>query len=140
MDHFMLDHSDRIKTTWSLSLKNTRAQSANPTNNKEWFELLREQLKDINPDCIWAADETVIQTGLAGKERVIAPKGKKIQHQAHGGNRENITVIVTICADGSSIAPAVIFKGQSFLSSWEQDNLLFNKCFIRLYLTLSAIN
>lgn len=120
----MLDNSDRVKTIWSSSLENARARSANPTNNKEWFELLREQLKDVDPNCIWAADETGIQTGAAVQERVIAPKGKIVQHQARGGNRENITVIVTICADGSSIAPAVIFKGQSFLSSWEQDNPL----------------
>lgn len=123
-DRFVLTHSKRIQTIWSTSLEGSRARSANPANNKEWFDLLATHLKDVDPDCIWAADETGIQTGTAVKERVIGTKGKTTQHQTREGNRENITAIVTICADGSSIPPAIIFKGQSFLVSWQQENPL----------------
>jgi hypothetical protein len=123
-DRFVLSHSERIKTIWSTSLEGNRARSANPTNNKEWFNLLATHLKDVDPECIWGADETGIQTGIAAKERVIGAKGKTTQHQTREGSRENITVIVTICADGSSIPPAIIFKGQSFLVSWQQENPL----------------
>ena len=106
------------------SLEGAHARSANPTNNKEWFELLGAHIENIDPDCIWAADETGIQTGNAIHERVIGMKGKNVQHQTREGSRENITVIVNIAADGSSVPPAVIFKGQAFLASWEQDNPL----------------
>ena len=123
-DRFVLYHSERIKTIWSSSLEGARAQSANPTNNKEWYDLLAKHIKDTNPDCIWAADETGIQTGTAVKEQVIRAKGKTTQHQTREGNQENITMIVTICADGSSIAPAIIFKGQAFLAGWQQHNPL----------------
>ena len=85
---------------------------------------LGKHLKDVDPECIWAADETGIQTGSAVHERVIGMKGKRIQHQKQDGNRENITAIVTIAADGSNIPPAVIFKGQAFLAKWEQENSL----------------
>jgi len=44
------------------------------------------------------------------------------QYPQRGGNRENITVIVTICADGTTTPPAVIFKGQAFQVKWKQDN------------------
>ena len=123
-DWFVLSHSERIKTIWSMSLEGNHARSANPTNNKEWFNLLATHLKDVKPDCIWGADKTGIQTGNAVKEWVIGAKGKTTQHQTQEGNQENITVIVTICANGSSIPPAIIFKGQSFLVSWQQDNPL----------------
>ena len=123
-DWFVLYHSERMKTIWSSSLEGAHAQSANPTNNKEWYDLLAKHIKDTDPDCIWAADETGIQTGTAVKEWVIGAKGKTTQHQTCEGNRENITVIVTICADGSSIAPAIIFKGQAFLAGWQQHNPL----------------
>jgi hypothetical protein len=123
-DRFIFYHSERIKTIWSSSLEGARAQAANPTNNAEWFNLLGEHLSDVDPDCIWGVDETGIQTGMAVKERVIGPKNKSIQHQIRQGNRENITVIVSICADGSTIAPAVIYKGEGFLPSWHQDNPL----------------
>lgn len=123
-DRFIFYHSEQVKTIWSSSLEGARAQAANPTNNTEWFNLLGKHLRDVDPDCIWGVDETGIQTGMAVKERVIGPKRKTIQHQTRQGNRENITVIVTICADGSTIAPAVIYKGEGFLPSWQQDNPL----------------
>jgi len=36
----------------------------------------------------------------------------------------DITVVVVICADGTSLPPAVIFKGECFQTSWKQDNPL----------------
>ena len=86
MDQFVLCHSDWIKTIWSSSLEGAHAQSANPTNNAEWFNLLGETLRDVDPDCIWAVDETGIQTGMAVKEQVLGVKGKNIQHQTRQGN------------------------------------------------------
>ena len=78
----------------------------------------------IPPELIYGADEMGIQQGLGCQTRVIGNNGKKIQHLRRSGTRENITVIVTICADGTSLPPAVIFKGESFQSSWKQDNPL----------------
>ena len=53
---------------------------------------------------------------------VIGVRGKKIQHQQSDGGRENTTVIVTICTDGMSLKPAVIYKGQSYHVKWDQEN------------------
>ncbi|EJF61425.1 CENP-B protein, partial [Dichomitus squalens LYAD-421 SS1] len=69
-------------------------------------------------------DETGIQEGVGLKERVLGPAGQKVQYQQRSGERENITVVVTICADGTSIPPAVIFKGQAFHTKWKQNNPL----------------
>ncbi|EIM90550.1 DDE-domain-containing protein, partial [Stereum hirsutum FP-91666 SS1] len=66
---------------------------------------------DIRREDTWATDETGIQPESGQKERVIGKAGEKSQYQQRSRSQENITVIVTICADGSSIAPAVIFKG-----------------------------
>jgi len=35
-----------------------------------------------------------------------------------------VTAIVTICADGTSLRPTIIFKGQGFTESWFSDNVL----------------
>ena len=56
-DGFVLRHSKHIQTIWSSSLEAAPANAANPTNNKEWFELLGKHVKDVDPECIWAADE-----------------------------------------------------------------------------------
>ncbi|KAF9224098.1 hypothetical protein BS17DRAFT_880130 [Gyrodon lividus] len=107
-DRFATRHADRIVQYWT------------------WCNLLKETLKreKIEEDCLWAADETGFQPGGGTRQRVFGPVKKKIQHQQHDGNRENITVMVTICADGEDIAPTVIYKGQAFSTNWHQDNEL----------------
>jgi len=72
---------------------------------------------------VYGSDESGFQSGTgSSNEKVIGAAGKRIQHQQKTGNRENITVMVTICADGTSIPPAVIFKGSKYLIKWKQDN------------------
>ncbi|KAF8228561.1 CENP-B protein, partial [Tricholoma matsutake] len=78
----------------------------------------------IPDELIFGADETGIQQGLGTRQHIIGPKGKKVQHQQRSGDRENITVMVAICADDTSLPPAVIFKGESFQTSWRQNNPL----------------
>jgi hypothetical protein len=44
------------------------------------------------------------------------------QYQQGYGNQENITVIVTVCADGTSTPPSMISKGKGYQTKWKQDN------------------
>ena len=50
-------------------------------------------------------------------------KDKRIVGASHDGSREFITLIASICADGSSIPPALIYKGESkdLQDSWLDD-------------------
>ena len=81
-----------------------------------------EKIKDEN---VYGVDETGVQQGLGVKERVYGDTEKTFQHQKRSGGRENITVIATICADGTAtVPPAVIYKSETFHSSWKQDNPL----------------
>lgn len=123
-DRFLTKHSDRLGTYWAHSLDSARGRAVNPANKTKFFNLLGECIEKFNieEDCVWAADETGIQASAGTKERVVGGAGKKTQHAQGDGNRENITVMVTICADGSSIPPAVIFKGKAFLTKWKQEN------------------
>lgn len=63
-------------------------------------------------------DEIGTNTANGERERVIGRKRAGPQYQQQIGNRENITIIVTICGDGSSIPPAVIYKGLAFQVRW----------------------
>jgi hypothetical protein len=82
----------------------------------------KEGEEAVPDELIYGTDESGIQEGIGLKERVYRATGKKVQHQQRSGGRENITVIVTICADGTSLPPAVIFKGEGYQMSWKQDN------------------
>lgn len=80
---------------------------------------------DVIPaELIYGMDETGLMMGVALRERVIAPAGKKIQQLQRSGKRENVTIVVTICADGTSLPPAIIFKGEGYQVSWKQNNPL----------------
>ncbi|THU90679.1 DDE-domain-containing protein, partial [Dendrothele bispora CBS 962.96] len=71
---------------------------------------------------MYRMDETNCPRGKLGKDRVAGGAGKRTQHQQGGANRETVMALVTICADGSTLRPTVIFKGQNLWSEWTENN------------------
>lgn len=125
-DRFVMRNRDRLGTYWSRFLDTKRSRAVNPHTHSAWFDILESTFRenDIRADCIYGSDEVGFTTSMGQKERVIGEKGKSVQHQVRGGSRENITAIPTICADGTSIPPLVIFKGKAFQVKWLQNNPL----------------
>jgi hypothetical protein len=82
----------------------------------------------IKPENIYACDESGFFPAGGVRQRVIGARGASQQHQQIDGGRENTTVIVTICADETSLRPVVIFKGKSFQTKWAKDNPLNASC------------
>jgi hypothetical protein len=127
---FTEKHSDRLKPYWSRALDHSRARAVNPATKEAYYSLLKKTIEgeeDEEPiphELMYWSDETGIQQGIGVKERVFGGAGKGVQHQIRSGDRENITVIETICADGTCIPPAVIFKGEGYQVSWKQNNPL----------------
>lgn len=68
-------------------------------------------------------DETYMPPEFAQMRQVIAGKGKSVQYEQGGSSRETITVLITICADGSTLCPNVIFKAKRFAPEWFEDNV-----------------
>lgn len=127
---FVRRHSKKLHPYWAHALDNSRARAVNINNKDAYFSLLKKVLEGeegqepIDTECIYGMDETGLQQGVGVAERVLGPAGQKVQYQQRSGDRENITVLVTICADGTSTPPAVIYKGDAYQTSWKQDNPL----------------
>ena len=123
---FITKHHNRIGMYWSSALDGSHGRAVNLVTKEEYFRILKEVREKYNiPDeLVYGADETGIQLGIGVTEWVIGPAEAKIQHQQQSGTRENITVLPTICADGTSLAPTVIYKGEAFQTKWLQDNPL----------------
>jgi hypothetical protein len=117
-------HSDHIKTLWVCTLESKCGRAVNPHTNEAFYTLLGETLEKYNIDeeNTYTVDEIGIQTGEGGPEHVLGACKAGPQYQQHDGNRENITVFIIICADGTSISPAVIYKDQRYLVKWQQNN------------------
>jgi len=93
----------------------------------------------IKPKNIDGSDEVGIQAQGQGKcEFVFGSCTKATPYQQCSGSHENITVIITICADGSTTPPAIIFKGSAYNIKWGDNNPL-NASYVFSYFSLYLI-
>lgn len=109
---FCARHHDRLQTCWSSPLDTQRAKSLNPNAVAQWYERIKKYIVDlgIDPSLIFGMDESGFPRGNTGKARVLASKGTKTQHKQGNADRENVTAIVTICADGTTVKPMIISR------------------------------
>jgi hypothetical protein len=92
---------------------------------KHWFLLVKEFIhdKDIKAHNVYGMDESGFPPSNQGWEKVIGHRSAKSQSKQGSADRENVTAIVTICADGTVLNPTVIFKGQNIMSKWGGNNV-----------------
>lgn len=123
-NRFVQKYSARIKMSWATSLESKRGRAVNEHTIGIFYDLLRRTTAkyDIVPELTWGVDEVGTNTLNGERERVMGAQKNGPQYQQQSGSRENIMIIETICADGSTIPPAVIFKGAAFQVKWKQDN------------------
>jgi len=116
-----------VKMADSRPLEDKCGHAVNPHANAHyWSELggVFEKYK-FKWEASFGSDEVGVLACGSEREHVITSQTKKgPQYQQCAGTRENTTVIVTICADGTSIQPTVIFKGAAYQVSWGGDNPL----------------
>lgn len=139
---FSLRNGHRIKLWNSRPLEEKQGRAANPHTMKSWWELLEKCLtaRNFTPGNIYGSDEVGVQAqGQGETERVFGRPGKSAPYQQRAGTRENITMIITICADGTAIPPTAIFKGKAFHVKWAKDNLLKASFVINFPINLSLL-
>ena len=122
---FLDQYHDELQTHWSRPLAMERAHSLNKDAVKHWYELMRVNVidKEIKEHNIYGMDESGFPPANQGVQCVISQRGTKVQHKAGSANQENVTVLVTICADGTALQPTIIFKGKRLLKKWGDDNV-----------------
>jgi hypothetical protein len=111
--------------SWSKPLDTVQARAFNPETKQAWFDLVKTHIVDNNilPENIYGMDESGFTHSHAGKECVFGCQGTKTQHKQGGANHENVTILVTICADGSILHLMIIFKGKNFMAKWRENNV-----------------
>ncbi|KIJ15704.1 hypothetical protein PAXINDRAFT_162817 [Paxillus involutus ATCC 200175] len=117
-------HAYHINVSRSRALETKCGRAVNLTTNEAWWNLLKDTITkyNIKQHNTYGVDEMDCQPSGGEREHVFGRQKKTPQYQQCGGSRENITVIVTICADGMATAPSVIFKGSAFQVKWNQEN------------------
>lgn len=122
-NRFMRRHPN-LQTYRATPLDRIRANGLNPTVLKDYEDTVEELFTLHNPpeQNIFGADEVAMNCGIAPRQKVVGQAGQRVQHHQTNGERENITCIETICADGTVLRPTVIFKGKYRMDSWQENN------------------
>ena len=107
----------------------TRFKADSAWSYKLYFDLVEQKIQqyDVQPQNTYNMDEKGFLIGFLTKTKRVFTRAafdqKRILGAIRDGNREWITLIVTICADGTSIAPGLIYKAETgnIQDSWVQD-------------------
>ena len=86
----------------------------------KFFDMLTDVIEEykILPGNLYNMDEKGIQLGIGARITAMIDRDQKTVYSIEDGNRELVTIIETICADGSILHPSVIFQGQLQNSEW----------------------
>ncbi|KAJ5655071.1 hypothetical protein N7490_002074 [Penicillium lividum] len=120
-----INRREEIRTRFSRRYDYQRALNEDPKSLREWFITVQRIIDEngIQVEDIYNFDETGFAMGLISAQKVVTRAeyyGRRSILQP--GNREWVTAIETICADGYSLPPCVIFKGKVAIAGWF-DNL-----------------
>jgi hypothetical protein len=126
VDRFLERHHEKLQTHWTKPLDTQRANALNPATTHHWFyNIIKPNIvdKDVPPELLFGMDESGFPQANTGRQRVIGARGTKTQHASSSGDCENITAIVTICADGTALRPTIIYKGKNLQRQWTENNI-----------------
>ena len=110
-----------LSTRFRRQIDYQRALTEDPEIIRAWFALVRNMIAKygiVNTD-IYNFDETGFLMGMLSHAKVVTTsdlRGRPRTKQP--GNREWVSVIQGVCADGWSMPPYIIVKGKYHLLSW----------------------
>jgi Tc5 transposase DNA-binding domain len=112
LNRFTKRHSE-LQIRFSQHLERQRSAASNPRVLEHHFKLFHKALQEykIKEANIWNMDEKGFLLGIAAKCRVICRKGRKNPKYTQDGNRELITVLEYVSAEGVVLPPLVVTKG-----------------------------
>jgi hypothetical protein len=126
---WLKSHSDELISRYSMGLDLDRKKADSAWKYTLYFELLGRKIEQYNltPDQIWNMDEKGFLLGIVTREKRIFSKTKYedggYKQNLQDGNREWITTIACICANGNALSPSLIYmaKTGNIQESWLQD-------------------
>jgi hypothetical protein len=128
-NRFINRHKLDLVSRWTTGLDRQRKQADSAFRYKLYFELLERKIKEysVEPQHIYNMDEKGFLIGIISKSKRIFSRRRYeeggVKQVIQDGNREWITCIACICADGSSLSPSLIYQAASgrVQDSWLQD-------------------
>ena len=126
---FLARHRD-LKVKVTTGLEKARAKALNKPAVDDFFDKLTKLIEEFNitPENTYNMDEKGIQLGIGARIAALVDREQKQVYSIEDGNRELVTIIETVCADGSSLHPSVIFQAKRRSSRWGAHNPCNARC------------
>lgn len=123
---FLDRHADILLNAWTTPMEAGRHHADSSEKYRVYFELLHSKMAeyDVLPENTYNMDEKGFAIGVTGKTKRIFDKAlyhqKQFRQSLHDGNREWVTLLATVCADGSVLPPCIIYPaaGRAIQASW----------------------
>jgi hypothetical protein len=110
-----------------IGMDHNRHKADNMDSYSRYSALLHAKIRQYNVDAqhIYNMDKKGFLIGVTSSQKCVFSKQlweqKKVTAGIQDGNREWITILATVCADGSWLDPGVIFEGKGALrNAWLQ--------------------
>ena len=117
-------HHSKLGTVISQKIDLIRWKDPTPEVLHHWFDVFKAKSASITVENIYNMDETGFGIGTEECNRVIIDQSTlRTRYQTHPGRQEWVSVVECICADGTTISPLFIFKGEEISSNWVTDVL-----------------
>jgi hypothetical protein len=116
---FLHRHQFHLISRWSAGLDQPRHAADNLGKFNLYFDLLHDKMREYNvePRFSYNMDEKGFMIGVEGRSKRVFDKEAWVKGGCRAalqdGNREWITTMPTVCADGTSLPPAIIFQAEN---------------------------
>ncbi|HEV7738334.1 MAG TPA: transposase [Chlamydiales bacterium] len=126
---FIKKHRNELLSRYLNPIDFARQKADSLREYTLWFDGLQKKIAEYSvlPENQYNMDEKGFLIGMLGKARRVYTKSvadkKKLLGNVQDGSREWITIIPTICADGTSLPPALIYQALTgnIQDTWLQD-------------------
>jgi hypothetical protein len=125
---FLHRNHDDLTIKWTTGLDRERHQADSEDKYRSYFNLLHSKIEqyDVKPHNIYNMDEKGFLLGVTSRSKRVFSKQlweqKKVTAALQDGNRDWITVLACICADGSWVDPTIVYEGTAGLrEGWLSD-------------------
>jgi hypothetical protein len=115
----LFNRHPEIKSKVGVKIEALRVRNTNPESLQVWFDLVHDVIarRKIKTTNMWNMDETGIALGVCSNQLVIGTSSTNRSYVQRPENREWVSIIESISADGGRTRSLVIFKGKSVQST-----------------------
>jgi hypothetical protein len=113
---FIRRNHDHLISKWSAGIDVVRHRANSKRKYELYFDLLHHKIVQYNvwPCNTYNMNEKGFMIGVTGRSKQVFSRAqwesKQVRAALQDGSREWVTVVATICADGSTLPPALIYS------------------------------